>query len=25
MQHRMFLAGQLGRTTGRGFYNYGSK
>lgn len=25
IQHRMFLAGQLGRKTGRGFYNYGSK
>ncbi len=25
IQHRMFLAGQLGRKTGKGFYNYGSK
>ena len=25
IQHRMFLAGQLGRKTGRGFYNYGPK
>ena len=25
IQHRMFLAGQLGRKTGKGFYNYGPK
>jgi len=25
IQHRMFLAGQLGRKTGRGFYNYEPK
>jgi len=25
IQHRMFIAGQLGRKTGKGFYNYGPK